>query len=375
MELDGFFAALSGHHCEMPSLTAQAFSKARNKVRPEAFKALNQALQQQLVKLDLVPSTWHGMRLLAVDGSQCHLPLEDVQAQFYGARLEGQQPVARLSSLYDVLNKQILDAELGPDATCERSYAQSHLQHAPANSLILFDRGYPAHWLFVDFQCRKHQAVMRLPVGFNKAVKQFIASDEVEGETLLKATSAMSRALCQQSGVDPDASVPLRLIKVILDNCTVEVLATSLLDQTAYPTSLFKDLYHLRWGVETDYLRLKQTHDLENFSGRTPQAVQQDYQAHILLKNVVSLLSSLSQPSVDKRHSASKYRWQPNYTSALSRMKNTFIRLLVKPCEMMLTGLLQCIVHCVGAIRPQRSKPRKRRRPGTRGCEGYKRTR
>ena len=71
---------------------------------------LKPSLQQQLVKLDLVPSTWHGMRLLAVDGSQCHLPLEDVQAQFYGARLEGQQPVARLSSLYDVLNKQILDA-------------------------------------------------------------------------------------------------------------------------------------------------------------------------------------------------------------------------------------------------------------------------
>jgi IS4 transposase len=30
----------------------------------------------------------------------------------------------------------------------------------------------------------------------------------------------------------------------------------------------FKELYHLRWGIETKYQMMKQRLELENFSGR-----------------------------------------------------------------------------------------------------------
>ena len=40
---------------------------------------------------------------------------------------------------------------------------------------------------------------------------------------------------------------------------TTEVLATSLRDAQAFPAADFAPLYHRRWGIETDYLRLKQT--------------------------------------------------------------------------------------------------------------------
>ena len=43
-------------------------------------------------------------------------------------------------------------------------------------------------------------------------------------------------------------SFKIRLVKVILDNGEVEVLATSLLDDKKYLNEEFKDLYFLRWG-------------------------------------------------------------------------------------------------------------------------------
>lgn len=112
---------------------------------------------------------------------------------------------------------------------------------------------------------------------------------------------------------------------------TTEVLATSLHYTQAYPAELFKALYHLRWGIETDFRRLKQTHVLENFSGRTPLAVRQDFHAQTLLKNLACLLARMAQPRVDHLSTRSKHRWQANYTRAVSRLKHTLVALIVTP--------------------------------------------
>jgi len=75
----------------------------------------------------------------------------------------------------------------------------------------------------------------------------------------------------------------LTIRRVALPPGATEVLATPLLDSEAFPAALFADLYHRRWGIETDYRRLKQTLSLENVSGRTVCAVQQDIHACQLL--------------------------------------------------------------------------------------------
>lgn len=366
---------IAGVTCEpMPLLTAQAFSKARRKVLPSAFKALNQHLQRLLDEAGVTHKTWRDLRVLAVDGSTCHLPLEPCQFRYFGAQLNETQPVARLSTLYDVLNLQVLDAAIGTMDTCERGYAQDHLAQVPANSLIIFDRGFPAYWLFNDLQQHGHAVLMRLPVNFNADVSRFRESSDEERLITLQARSARARAICVQSGVNPDTPVTLRLIRVILETGDTEILATSLLDSERYPACDFKSLYHLRWGVETDFRYLKQAHELQNFSGRTAHAVQQDLQAQILLKNLTSLFCSQAQPAIDQCKAGSKHRWKANYTGALSRMKNILVKLLLAPMAETITALIKAIARSLVPIIPGRSFTRKRRRPGTRGCEGYKRT-
>ncbi|MEH6689506.1 MAG: IS4 family transposase, partial [Halopseudomonas sabulinigri] len=50
-ELDQFYRVLNQSSVETQVVTAQAFSKARNKLKPEVFADLNQHLQQQIDSL------------------------------------------------------------------------------------------------------------------------------------------------------------------------------------------------------------------------------------------------------------------------------------------------------------------------------------
>lgn len=368
-ELDQFFRVLDQRLLERHVLTAQAFSKARNKLKPQAFEALNQALQQQIDRLGPRP-TWRGLRVLAVDGSTLHLPLEPALEHFFGTHQN--LPMARVSSLYDVLDGQTLHSLLVPLCVDERGCAQLHLEAVPPDSLLLFDRGYPAFWLFQLLTQARHAFLMRLSTTYNPDVQRFVASGLAEQIIEIRARHWTTREACREAGVDPDAVVSLRLIRVVLPTGEIEVLATSLLDAQRFPAADFQDLYHLRWGIEGDFRRLKQSQRIENFSGRTVLAVQQDFHAHQLLKNLLQLLLHRQQPRIDSERAHCKLRWQANFNQGLSRLKNALVELLVRPCADGMAQVLTLLRKSLSAIRPDRHFPRKRRRRATQGCEGYK---
>jgi hypothetical protein len=212
-ELDQFYRVLNQASAETQVVTAQAFSKARGKLKPEVFESLNQTLQQQLDSLGL-RQTWRGLRVLAVDGSTVHLPLESVMTRFFGCHSEF--PVARLSMLYDVADGQTLHSLIVPSAVGERDCAHLHLEHLPADSLTLFDRGYPGHWLFALFEQHRRHFLMRLPCGYNAQVKQFLRSGQTEDTQFFSASHPEARLFCTEAGVDPAGRVELRLIRVEL---------------------------------------------------------------------------------------------------------------------------------------------------------------
>jgi hypothetical protein len=66
---------------------------------------------------------------------------------------------------------------------------------------------------------------------------------------------------------------------VRLKSGELEVLATSLRDEVAYPTAAFGPVYWQRWGQETYYGRLKGHLALEHSAG---QAMEQDFHATVL---------------------------------------------------------------------------------------------
>ena len=149
-ELDKFFKAINRRDVAQRIVSKVAFAKARMKLKFEAFVELNQHLIHYFDK-HFQPITWHGFRLLAIDGSTTRLPhIKAIADHFgvWGVRKGKPSPMARVSQFFDVLNKITVDALIYPKSSGERELAAQHLLKAMPGDLILLDRGYPAWWLF-----------------------------------------------------------------------------------------------------------------------------------------------------------------------------------------------------------------------------------
>jgi hypothetical protein len=122
-ELDQFFNLESGSVVAEPVVTKSAFSQARKKLKAEAFIELN-AVQVDYFYTHFPYQTWHGFRLVAVDGSTAQLlETADIVAHF---GLWGTMPLARVSQMFDVLNEVTVDALIGSKDLGEREYAARH---------------------------------------------------------------------------------------------------------------------------------------------------------------------------------------------------------------------------------------------------------
>ena len=86
---------------------------------------------------------WRGLRVLAVDGSTGRLPDFLAIEEYFGKPSGSGVPLARFSRLFDVLNDQILHADMVPYATGERELAAEYLLYSRPDDLFLYDRGYP----------------------------------------------------------------------------------------------------------------------------------------------------------------------------------------------------------------------------------------
>lgn len=356
-ELEGFFATLEGQPYASATPTPSALCQARQRLSAQVFAALNR-LAIATWRDRQGPALWHGFRLLAVDGSTLRLPRYPGLEAYFGAQARG--PIlARVSMLYDLGQELILDFQLGADCISERELAIAHLQAAEAGDLILYDRGYPAFWLMVMHRQQGLEFCMRLPRASFAAAEPFWASEATSAIITLTPSSEPQRE-CRQQGLSTDP-IRLRLVRVRLSSGETEVLATTVLEEQRLPARLFKALYHRRWGAEESYKRQKRWVEIENLSARSVLAVQQDVHAKILALNLSSLLRFVAQLITTRRYQQRHYRYQVRWTSTLSAMKNTFVRLLIRGANAPITLLTTLVVKlsaAVEAVRPDRQFPR-----------------
>lgn len=135
-------------------VTKSAFCQARNKLSHQAFCELNQHLLA-FVKEHSSLRTWHGYRLLAIDGSTLQIPWE-TKPHFdpTPSTANDSQPLARVSQLFDILNKLTIHAGLHPYRIGEREMAMHHGPFLQSNDLLLLDRGYPSFYCMDSFPIR-----------------------------------------------------------------------------------------------------------------------------------------------------------------------------------------------------------------------------
>lgn len=346
--------------------TPGAWTQARAKLRHTAFIELNEAAV--LAPLAAAPEglkRWQGHRLLALDSSLLRLPASaEVWAHFGGLEAANQSgpcgvrvAQARLSVLYDVLNRLGLDTQLGGLATGEVALAQSQLGALGAGDLVLVDRGYAGYGFFAQVAARGAHFVGRCPRRCFAVVAALFARDQA-GVTRTVTLHAPANA--RAAGLP--AQMAVRLVTVRLSTGELEVLATSLLDPERYPVGCFLELYGQRWGIESYYGVLKGRLDLENFSGQSLEAVLQDVHAAVFLSNLESVIAAQAANALPVAGEGGRqYAAAINRAVSFHALKSRAIELLLGPApvEQVLGELRTLFLANPVSVRPHRQPPRR----------------
>lgn len=249
-ELNKFFKILTGSTVAKNIVSKVALCKARKKLKYEAFTNLN---KQSVDYFNTSFNTlkWNGFFLQAVDGSTVKLPNFQEISEHFGTwkpRQGDPLPMARISQMFDPLNRVTTHALINPKSVGEREMAANHFEHLTNQDLVLLDRGYPAFWLFKLILSYNAHFCSRISIKKWKIIREFIRSGK-QDQIVSIAPPSRSIAACQEYGLDL-CPMKLRLIRVELDSGEREVLITSLPDSEKYPTDLFAELYHDRWPVD-----------------------------------------------------------------------------------------------------------------------------
>lgn len=341
--------------------------EARSKIKHEAFIDLNDTLINAYYQ-NAVIQHWHGFRIIAVDGTTVHVPDTPDNVEYFGGWDSAKSdpgdicPKARVSFAYDPINKLIVDAIMAPTFVGEDSLARQHLQKSSPNDLNLYDRGYASYRLFRLHEDAGVHYCARIPTKlFTKLCADFIDSDE--NDCIVNyAPQGLSRSSCVKEGLSVEC-LRIRLVKVKLSSGEIEILATNIFDHRLSAKS-FGDLYHLRWGVEEEYKRLKCRVEIESFSGKKTEFVHQDFYADIIRLNITTLIAMEARTTLQKQGKKDKHVHAPNMSFVLSQM-TIFLDALFESDESTLqrvmTNLTAHFIKRSEPIRPGRNYPRQKK--------------
>jgi hypothetical protein len=360
-ELDDFFGRLANRASLVRSVSKSAFSQARQKLRPSAFRALNEILLAQWEKSVVVPR-WHGFRLLAGDATTLRLPAwPEVLDEFgtHGDRWGGQTPLAQVFGLFDVTSGLLVHADMFHAQTREREMLANSLGAVRADDLLLLDRGFPSYWLFAWLIERQRHFCMRVDSAGMPAINRFFCAKDAEAVVRIEVPPVAARKAADQGFEIKNRAFSLRLIRVQLPSGQTEILATSLLDTAEFPAAEFAALYHRRWRIEECFKVLKCRLAVEHFSGELPESLRQDFLAKVWLGNLVATFAYLAHatlPEEKRRH------YVPNLSYAIAAIRAALPRLLLRlrnPTAC-LRDLFDLIARTLEWRRPDRTFPRTR---------------
>ena len=332
--------------------SAQAFSKARYKIKSAAFYNIFRESAKIFCAQKEFQTLW-GYRVFAVDGTSLILPESKENHRSFGSggTKEKTYAMASASIFYDVLNDIVLDGTIGRYQTSERKSCYKMLKRTNTkftgkNKLILLDRGYQSREMYHFLQDHGYKYVIRVQCG--KSTPKAIRA--AQGDDCM-VTDARDKTLVH------------RVIKITLESGETEILVTNLFDQSLTVEDFYQ-LYHLRWKIETKYSEIKHKFKLEKFTGYRPEGIRQDFYAVLFLSCLTSLTKHESEARRVKKKNT-KWDYQINILAVINALIDNITRLFYAGkslIECRLTLLVDSLKNKRSVIRPDRHTERKKPR-------------
>jgi hypothetical protein len=362
IELQSFFESLG-----QPGLgcTKGAFSLQRTKLKPIFFRIWNDFLIKSFYTFyDNNVKRWEGFRLLAVDGSNVSMiNVPEVLSHFGSADNQfGGVAMGRAMQIHDVLNDLTVWGDIFPRSKSENAIIAGNMKHLPADSLTLFDRGYPGYsliYLLANEESPRH-FLMRCKTTFSNEIKAFVSS-KTNATAIIYPSSESIESLKEQGYiVTQKTGMKIRMVKVTLPDGEIEVLITNLYDRKIFTLKKISKLYFMRWKIETAYSKQKNQLQMEIFTGHRVVCIEQDYAAGLFVANLQSIIEKQCEQDLKEICTARRYEYKINRNTSWASLKNRILKLFIQLNDSfgILKELQYLFIKNIEPIRPGRHFPR-----------------
>lgn len=300
-------------HKDAPSVSA--FIQQRNKIKYEAFEHLFKNFTESIKEQVL----YKGYRLLAVDGSDIHVPTNDKEKDsFYiGAKNQKSYNLIHLNALYDLQRKVYVDA-----ITQGRHKENEHRalatmvdrDNSTTPTVYIADRGYESYNVLAHIQEKNQKFLIRakdfsyggilysldipiadeldLDVTFHLTRKQS-AKDKTKFMKFLPSKCVFDYLpiSCGKSSSVPTYELKFRVVRIKLSEDSFEAFITNL-DRDVFGFDEIKRLYSMRWGIETSFRSFKYTLGTLFFHSKKTEYILQEIFAKLVIYNFAQMISS-----------------------------------------------------------------------------------
>ncbi len=306
----------------------------RNQVKPDAFKALFSMFTKQIS----VVKTFHGYQLVACDGSRINLPYNPSDPDTFIQCIKNRKGINQIhmNSLYDILSDVFLDVEIQGIHKIDEQGAFCRFLSAESPSslkrIFLADRGYASYNVFAHALHSGHLFLIRVPKDFADSLytgdKPWLESPSEDrdisihiGRRRTKANSQLENYHCVPSrrrydfleaGSDKTDLLRLRVLKFPISEDSYEYIVTNL-PKYQFTEAKIKELYNLRWGIETAFRHLKYAGNMVHIHSLKREFLIQEIYGKLTMYNFSSFIAA----AVGREQkNTEKYTYVLNHTQA-----------------------------------------------------------
>ena len=354
---------------EVSTPTVSAYTQQRSKVLPEAFEYLFKTFTKENLPHQ---NNYQGYRLIACDGSNLSISKDPNDPETVCKKNQFGDVANRLhlNAFYDVLNRIYTDvliqtaSEYNETRACITMIEKSTI----SNAILIADRGYENYNIMAHAINKGWKFAIRIKDINSNGIASALnlpKCNEFDTDVSLtfsrKNTKATKNAGYKWMPVNqmfdflPPKSektytLPFRIVRFPISEDSYEVIVTNL-DRFQFSTEKIKEIYHLRWGIETSFRELKYAIGLTSFHSRKPDYIKQEIYARLLLYNYCELITT----HVVNQNESKDETKQVNFTVAIYICRE-YLRQKrnIRPPD-----VIKLIQKYILPVRPNRKDPRK----------------
>jgi len=319
---------------DVETATSSAFLQQREKILPDAL----QFLFHEFITSTALTAGYNGYRLLAVDGSDLCIPHnpEDKETYFPNREKAKGFNLLHLNAMYDLCNRVYVDALVQTARKADERQGLTDMVDRCAiteRTIVIADRGYESYNVFTHIARKGWNYVIRVKDKNSNGIVSGLSlpdGDSFDKDYYFLLTRRQTNDIKARPGqykfiaathrfdylpVGEKETYPIhfRVVRFPISDNEFEVIITNL-SAEEFPAAKIKEIYHMRWGIETSFRELKYAIGLTNFHSKKVAYVTQEIFARLTMYNFCEIITT----HVIVEQKDRKHIYQVNFTIAIA---------------------------------------------------------